>query len=204
MTGHTITTLDQLTSLYGSPGDTSLKKVSDALTPAYRRMIEAAPFIALASCGPEGLDCSPRGDRGAAVTVIDDRTVAIPDRRGNRRLDTLRNLVNDPRCAILFLIPGVNECIRINGTAVLCTDPDLTARFEVDGIPPTCVILVTINEVYFQCARALIRSGLWDPALHRDRGSLPSAGEMTKSAFDAFDAIAYDAELPDRQARTLY
>jgi len=170
---HEVRTLAQLEALYGTPGEASLRKVSDKLTPAYQKMIEAAPFFALATIGQEGLDCSPRGDQGQAVTILDAKTIAIPDRRGNNRLDTLRNLIEDPRCALLFLIPGVNECIRINGTAEITTD-------------------------------AIIRSGIWDASTQKDRKSLPSAGDMTKSAFQEFDAISYDQDLSARQAKTLY
>lgn len=201
---HEVRTLAQLEALYGTPGEASLRKVSDKLTPAYQKMIEAAPFFALATIGQEGLDCSPRGDQGQAVTILDAKTIAIPDRRGNNRLDTLRNLIEDPRCALLFLIPGVNECIRINGTAEITTDPSLTAQMSHKGKAPITIIKVTIGELYFQCARAIIRSGIWDASTQKDRKSLPSAGDMTKSAFQEFDAISYDQDLPARQAKTLY
>lgn len=201
---HEVRTLAQLEALYGTPGEASLRKVSDKLTPAYQKMIEAAPFFALATIGQEGLDCSPRGDQGQAVTILDAKTIAIPDRRGNNRLDTLRNLIEDPRCALLFLIPGVNECIRINGTAEITTDPSLTAQMSHKGKAPITIIKVTIGELYFQCARAIIRSGIWDASTQKDRKSLPSAGDMTKSAFQEFDAISYDQDLSARQAKTLY
>ena len=130
--------------------------------------------------------------------------MAIPDRRGNNRLDTLRNLIEDPRCAVLFLLPGVNECVRINGSAEVTIDPGLITRFTHDGKAPVTIIKITINEVYFQCARAIIRSNLWDANARLDRTTLPSAGEMTKSAYREFDAESYDAALPARQAKTLY
>ncbi|MBX9926592.1 MAG: pyridoxamine 5'-phosphate oxidase family protein, partial [Hyphomicrobiaceae bacterium] len=184
------------------------------LTPAYQRWIEASPFMAMATVGggdaatvvaPGGLDCSPRGDRpGHLFTVLDERTIAIPDRRGNNRLDTLRNLIADPRIALLFLVPGVPECVRINGTAAITTDPDLRQRFGVDGHEPTTVILVSIDSVYFQCARAIIRSKLWEPETRADPASLPTAGEMTRSGDTTFDAQAYDAILRERQRATLY
>ena len=167
-------------------------------------MIEASPFFALATVGQDGLDCTPRGDNGQAVHILDATTIAIPDRRGNNRLDTLRNLVEDPRCALLFLIPGVNECIRINGTAEITTDPKLISDLTHEGKAPVTVIKVTIGELYFQCARAIIRSGIWKPEIQVERKSLPSAGEMTKSAYLEFDAKTYDAALPARQAKTLY
>lgn len=201
---HKITSLSQLQELYDTPGEPSLRKVSNCLTPAYQRMIEASPFFALATVSEAGLDCTPRGDAGQAVQILDTKTIAIPDRRGNNRLDTLRNLVADPRCALLFLIPGVNECIRINGTAEITTDPDLISRLTHQGKAPVTAIKVTIGELYFQCARAVIRSGIWHTEMQRDRKDLPSAGEMTKSAYAAFDAETYDAELPARQLKTLY
>jgi len=199
-----ITKIDQLQTLYGVPVEASLRKVSDRLTPAYQKMIEASPFVALASIGAGGLDCSPRGDAKQAVFVLDEKTVAIPDRRGNNRLDTLRNLIEDPRCAVLFLLPGVNECVRINGSAEVTIDPGLITRFTHDGKAPVTIIKITINEVYFQCARAIIRSNLWDANARLERTTLPSAGEMTKSAYREFDAESYDAALPARQAKTLY
>jgi len=201
---HEINTISQLEALYGAPSEASLRKVSNRLTPAYQKMIEASPFFAFASIGEGGLDCTPRGDAGQAVTILNATTIAIPDRRGNNRLDTLRNLIEDPRCAILFLIPGVNECIRINGTAQITTDPALIERLTHQGKAPTTIIKVTINELYFQCARAIIRSGIWDVSAQCDRKSLPSAGDMTKSAFSDFDSKTYDANLAHRQSKTIY
>jgi uncharacterized protein len=201
---HRVTSLEQLGELYGEVNPNSLAKERSALTPAYRRMLEAAPFFALASCGPEGLDCSPRGDGHQVLAVLDDRTIAIPDRRGNNRLDTLRNIVRDPRVAMLFLIPGVSETLRINGRAHITTDPVLVERFIVDDRTARSVIVVEIDAVYFQCARAVLRSRLWDSASHVDRSTLPTAGEMTQAAMPGFDAATYDADLPGRQAATLY
>ena len=201
---HEVKTLAELEVLYGTPGEASIRKVSDRLTSAYQEMIEASPFFALATVGQDGLDCTPRGDIGQAVHILDATTIVIPDRRGNNRLDTLRNLVEDLRCALLFLIPGVNECIRINGTAEITTDPKLISDLTHEGKAPVTVIKVTIGELYFQCARAIIRSGIWKPEMQVDRKSLPSAGEMTKSAYLEFDAKTYDAALPARQAKTLY
>lgn len=201
---HRITTVDELESLYGQPPERSLIKETPRVTEPYRRLIEAAPFLAIASVGPEGMDCSPRGDAAGFVRILDDRTVAIPDRRGNNRIDTLRNIVRDSRIALLFLIPGLDETLRINGRAHISTAPDLLESFEVDGKQPQTVIIVAIETMYFQCARALKRSRLWDPALHRDPKTLPTAGQLVKSVVETFDASSYDAELPGRQARTLY
>jgi uncharacterized protein len=182
----------------------SLRKETDHLTPEYRRMLDAAPFCAVATSGPGGLDCSPRGDPRGFVRVLDTRTVAFADRRGNNRLDTLKNLVADPRIALLFLVPGANETLRINGRATLTRDPALVHSFIVEGKLPVCVVSIAIDTVYFQCARALIRSHLWDATRHVDRKSLPSAGEMARSGDASFDAETYDAALPGRQAATLY
>lgn len=201
----TISTLETLLERYERPAEASLSKETDALTPAYRRWIEASPFCVIASAGTEGLDCSPRGDRpGTLLEIVDNSTLLLPDRRGNNRLDTLRNLIEDPRVALLFFVPGVAETLRVNGCARITVAPELLKRFEVDGKPPTTVIEVRIQRVYFQCARALVRSALWnaDSVVGRDR--IPTAGEMIRSAAPAFDAESYDRALPDRQRRTLY
>ena len=205
MTDQIIRDVAALEALYGEVNPNSLAKETPRLTSAYRAWIEAAPFFALATSGPGGLDCSPRGDApGQAFHVVDDTTLWIPDRRGNNRIDTLRNIVADPRVALLFFIPGINETVRINGEAVISVSPALTSRFAVDGKAPRCVLIVAIRAVYFQCARALIRSRLWDPATCRDAGSVPTAGEMTRSGQPDFDAAAYDAALRPRQLASLY
>ena len=193
-----------LLDLYGRPAGASLMKETDRLTPAYRRLIEASPFVVLASLGPGGLDASPRGDAPGFVGVLDERTLALPDRRGNNRLDTLRNVVADPRVALLFLVPGLDETLRVNGRATITTDPALLESFAVGGKAPATVLRIEIEAVYFQCARALIRSKLWDPQARAGREDLPSAGAMLKSAREDFDADAYDADLPERQGATLY
>src|SRR5262249_10523276 len=150
-------------------GGVSLLKEVQRLTPEYRRWIEAAPFLALATIGPAGLDCSPRGDpAGELLHILDSKTLVIPDRRGNNRLDTLRNIVADPRVALLFLIPGADETLRVNGRAVISTDPALITRFTRNGKPPATVLIVTIESVYFQCARALKRAQLWTSTEDRD------------------------------------
>lgn len=203
MSEHAITSIEQLEALYGATNPMSLRKETAYLTPAYRAWIERAPYFSIASIGEGGLDCSPRGDEvGSLFTVLDDRTIAFPDRRGNNRLDTLRNIVSDPRVALLFLIPGVTETVRINGRAGITTDPDLIALFDHGGKRPATVVRVTIDAVYFQCARALKRSALW--SVPDARPDVPTAGQMTKAAAPDFDARAYDADLADRQAKTLY
>lgn len=192
----------ELEAIYGPTPEGAKRKVADHLTPAYQRMLEAAPFVALATGSAEGFDCSPRGDRGQVAFVLNDRTVAVPDRRGNNRLDTLRNIVTDGRIAALFLLPGCLETLRLNGRAWLSADEGLRDSYAVDGKRPATVIVIEITEVYFQCARALMRSALWDVRV--DRTALPTAGEMTRSAWEAFDAESYDAALPARQEATLY
>ena len=202
---HTITSLAELEALYGPVNPNSLAKETPRLTPDYRRWIETAPFFAIATSGPGGLDCSPRGDNAdGLIRVLDDETLVFPDRRGNNRIDTLKNIVADPRVALLFLIPGINETLRINGRAEISTDPDLIESFAVDGKLPATVIRVAIDAVYFQCARALVRSRLWDAEAQVARGAVPSAGEMTRAAKPDFDAESYDAELAGRQKKTLY
>lgn len=199
-----IATRAQLDALYGEVNPNSLRKEVGRLTPAYRRLMEASPFFAVATSGADGLDCSPRGDPAGVVRALDDGHVAFPDRRGNNRLDTLRNLIDDPRIALLFLVPGVNETLRVNGRARLSRDRGLIESFAMDGKLPTLVVVVAIEAVYFQCARALVRSALWDPSRRVARGTLPTAGDMSRSADATFDAESYDAALAARQAATLY
>lgn len=201
---HNVTSVEELEALYGTPSTHAVKKESPTVNDAYRRLIEAAPFVSVASVGPEGVDCSPRGDRPGFVRVLDERTLAMPDRRGNKRLDTLRNVVRDGRVALLFLIPGVNEALRVNGRGRVTTEPALLESFSVDGAAPTTVLVIEIDTLYFQCARALKRSALWSDASRVDRDSLPSAGELLRSVVTDFDAEAYDAALEARQKRTLY
>ncbi len=199
-----INTLAELEALYPKPLEASVKKELPALNEYYREIIAASPFATIASSGPDGMDCSPRGDGAGFVQVLDDRTLAIPDRRGNNRLDTLRNIVVDPRVALLFLIPGYNETLRVNGQAYLTLDVQLLETFKVNGKVPQTAIVIEIDRVYFQCARALKRSQLWNPSSYRDVESLPSAGTLIRSAVNDFDAEAYDEQLQERQEKTLY
>ncbi|MDH4439664.1 MAG: pyridoxamine 5'-phosphate oxidase family protein [Rhizobium sp.] len=199
-----IETPEQLTALYGDIGEASSAKVVPFLTEAYRRMILSSPFMALATVGPEGLDCSPRGDAGAVVRIEDDRTLALPDWRGNNRIDSLRNIVRDPRVALMFLIPGSNSVMRVNGRAVISIEPGLIESFEMDGRHPRSVVVTTIDEVYFQCARAVMRADLWNAERHVSAADLPTAGEMLKSAKAEFDQETYDREWPARAANTMW
>ena len=199
-----ITTIAELEALYAAPVVNSLKKGTPVINAEYRALIEAAPFFAIASIGEDGMDCSPRGDGPGCIHILDERTVAFADRRGNNRLDTLRNIVVDPRVALLFLIPGLNEALRINGRAHLTTEPDLLESFAINGKLPATAIVVEIDTMYFQCARALKRSNLWGADAQVDPKSLPSAGQMVKSVLQDFDADEYDGALQERQARTLF
>lgn len=195
----------ELDAIYGQPAEASLLKVATRLTPAYRRLLEASPFFALASVGAEGLDCSPRGELGGAFVIADDKTLIIPDRRGNNRIDTLRNIVADPRIAALFLIPGSMTTVRLNGLAIVTADAALLESLSRDGKAPRSAIVITINEIYTQCGRAVIRAGLWDDAHHVDAGALPSVGDVLKERSDgAFDGESYDANWAARAAETMW
>lgn len=199
-----ITTVEDLKAIYGEVSEASTAKVTTSLTPAYRQMIECSPFVALATVGPEGLDCSPRGDRGAVVRIEDDRTLALPDWRGNNRVDSLLNIVRDPRVALMFLIPGSNSVMRINGRAVVSIAPDLLESFEMEGRHPRSVIIVSIHEAYFQCARAVMRAELWNVKRQVAADDLPTPGEMLKAAKESFDQETYDREWPARAAKTMW
>ncbi len=199
-----VSTIEQLETLYSQPAPASVAKELPCLNEHYRRFILASPYVSVASIGPTGLDCSPRGDSPGFVHVLDDSTLVIPDRRGNNRLDTLRNIIFAPHVALLFMIPGLNETIRINGQAYVTTDPDLLQRFVVGEKRPVTAIVVDIEQVYFQCARALKRSKLWDSSKHVDPETLPSAGTLIKSAVPEFEADAYDSVLKERQEKTLW
>ncbi|MBX9461474.1 MAG: pyridoxamine 5'-phosphate oxidase family protein [Aquamicrobium sp.] len=200
-----ITSVEQLEAIYGTPGETSLVKELDRLIPEYVAFVEASPFVALATNGPEGLDCSPRGDLRGFVRVADERTLLMPDRRGNNRVDSLKNIVRDGRVGLLFLVPGSGTTLRVNGTARLSIDPELCASFAVDGHAPRSVIVITIHAVYFQCARAIVRSELWNPDRHVDPKSLPTPGRILAATSQArIDGEAYDAEWPERARKTMW
>ena len=202
---HRIHDLETLAALYGAPSEASIRKEVDHLHPYYRALVEAAPFAVLATAGPEGLDASPRGDAPGFVVVEDERTLLLPDRRGNNRVDSLRNVIRDPRVALLFLVPGLGETLRVNGRAHLSVAPDLLARFEVDAKLPRSVLVVQVDSVYFQCSRAIVRAALWDPARHPPSGSLPSPGKILAAlTHDGIDGPAYDQALSERVRTTLY
>ena len=201
----TITTVEQLAALYGQPAETSIVKEVDRLTPEYRAYIEASPFAVLATSGPEGLDCSPRGDFAGFVRVQDDRTLLLPDRRGNNRTDSLRNIIRDPRVALLFLVPGSGTTLRVNGQARLVTDESLLASFAVEGKAPRSVIVIAVDAVYFQCSRAIMRADLWNPAKHADPATLPTPGQILAAITDArLGGPDYDQAYPKRAAANLW
>jgi len=202
---HALTSAAQLATLFGEVGEASLRKEVDFVHPSYRAMIEASPFAVLATAGPQGLDASPRGDAPGFVQVDDEHTLLLPERRGNNRVDSLRNILHDPRVALLFLIPGVGETLRVNGSARITTAPDLLARFTVQGQLPKCVVVISVKSVFFQCARAIQRSGLWQPAAADARTRVPTPGAILQALTDAaVDGEAYDRALPARQRDTLY
>lgn len=201
-----IATLAELDALYGKPAPTATVKEVAALTPQYRALIEASSFLALATSGPEGLDCSPRGDApGRLVRITDDRTLMLPDRRGNNRADSLRNIVRDPRVGLMFLIPGSRSAVRVNGQARLETGAALLAGFAVEGATPRCVIVVTIDAVFFQCGRAIERAGLWNPAGFIAPESLPTPGDILASlSGGALGGSEYDRAWPERAKNTMW
>ena len=200
-----IASIEQLEAIYGRPNEASTVKEVERITPHYRAYIEASPFVLLATSGPEGLDCSPRGDRPGFVRIQDERTLMLPDRRGNNRVDSLRNIVRDPRVALLFLIPGAGNTLRVNGAAHLSIEPELLASFAVDGKPPRSVMVMRVETVFFQCARAIVRSELWNPNRHVDPASLPSAGRILAAlSQDRVGGDPYDREWPERAHRSLW
>ncbi len=202
---HDITDADALRTLYGWPGETSLSKECDHVHPLYAPYIEAAPFAVLATHGPRGLDTSPRGDGPGFVQILDAKTLLLPDRRGNKRIDSLRNVLHDPEVALLFLIPGVPEALRVNGRARISTAPALLQRCAHAGTLPQSVLIIEVASVFFQCARAIKRSGLWAAASQIARESLPSPGLILQTlSSESIDGAAYDGELQERQQRTLY
>jgi uncharacterized protein len=202
---HVIRSAEELRELYGAPHDASLAKQVDHIHPLYQEFIRVSPFAILATSGPDGLDASPRGDAPGFVHIEDERTLLLPDRRGNNRIDCLINLTSDPSIALIFLIPGVNETIRVNGLAEISADPDLLQRFPADGKLPRTVLVVHVKEVYFQCAKALMRSGLWNAERHVSRSSLPSNGTILATLTrHRIDAAEFDAAAPARLQSTLY
>ena len=202
---HLISDMAQLEALYGQKLPAAVIKEIDHINDAYRKLIEAAPFVAVATAGPEGLDCSPKGDAPGFVRILDDKTLAIPDRPGNNRIDGFRNIMRDPRIALLFLIPGVGETLRVNGRAEISVDPELMQSLAVTGKLPRCVLVVHIESIYFHCSKAIVRSKLWDEATKIDRSSLPSTGTIIAELSQGkLGGETYDREAPERIKAQLY
>ena len=209
-----ITTVAQLEALYGIPGAASTVKEIDHISPHYRAMIEASPFALLATAGPEGLVCSPRGDVPGFVRIHDLRTLMLPDRRGNNRVDSLRNIVRDARAALLFMIPSIGNTLRVNGRAVVSIEPFLLASFAIEEKTPRSVTIISIKTTFFQCARALVRSDLWNASKHVSPAAIPTAGQIlaalsaqrapTADSAEPIDGNAYDAAWPERAKQTMW
>ncbi|MFT5218070.1 MAG: PPOX class probable FMN-dependent enzyme [Planctomycetota bacterium] len=203
-----ITSLEELQTRYGEPGKVSLWKEIDHINEHYRRFIEASPFLILATHGEFGIDCSPRGDPPGFVRIVDKDCIQIPDRRGNRRFDTLKNILHDPQVGLIFLVPNAGETIRVSGRAEILIDDELCQSFAINGKPANSVLSITVDKAYYQCQKALARSKLWDASSYRDRGELPTAGEMAQH-FSAqqgvdFDGKAYDDDYPRHMGESIY
>lgn len=202
---HLLATVEQLEAHYGHAQGNAVIKEIDHINATYRKLIEAAPFVAIATGGPEGLDCSPKGDPAGFVHVLDEKTIAIPDRPGNNRIDGFRNIVRDPRIALLFLIPGVGETMRVNGRASISIDPDLLQRFAINGKLPRSVMLIHVETAFGHCAKAIVRSKLWDEATKVERKSLPSLGDMIAEISNGeLGGEALDRKMPEMIKATLY
>lgn len=200
-----VETVEQLEAIYGQPGEASIVKEADRITPEYAAYIDASPFAVLATSRPGRLDCSPRGDLPGFVRIADDRTLMLPDRRGNNRVDSLRNVLHDPRVALLFVIPGFGGTLRVNGNARISIEPSLLESFRMDGKLPRSVLIVDVQIVYFQCARAIVRSDLWNADKHVDPKSLPSAGQILAAmSANRVGGADYDKVWPQRAKETLW
>lgn len=202
MVEHTVTDIAQLEAVYGTPGEPSLIKVADHLTPLYAKWIMASRLCIVSTVGPEGTDGSPRGDDGPVVQVADDKTLLMPDWRGNNRIDTLRNIVADGRISLMFVVPGSHNVIRVNGRALVSLDPDLIGRFDDHGKLPRSVVVITVAEVYSQCARALMRAGIWTSG--DESAGLPTVGALLAEQKADFDGQAYDANWAARAKDTMW
>jgi PPOX class probable FMN-dependent enzyme len=200
---HVIRDEQELREIVGNPTETVLSKLADHLNELTRQFIERSPYVCLATVAPDGgLDVSPRGDPAGFVRILDECTLLIPDRPGNRIADALTNLLADPRIALLFLIPGVGDTFRVNGRAVITDDAELLAPCAVEGRAPKLGLLITIEQAYTQCSKASMRSDVWNPEKHIERSALPSSGAILRSLTSPeFDADEYDHERAERYAR---
>lgn len=200
-----VTSIEQLEEIYGTPGVASIRKVADRITPQYRKWIETSSVCALATVGPEGLDASPRGDVGKVLYELDEKNLLMPDWRGNNRMDSLRNIIRDPRVALMLMTGGSNNVTRINGRAFVSLEPELINRFDDRGKKPRSVIVVHIEEIYFQCSRALMRAEFWNADAWPDESELPSAGQILQEMSQReIDAVEYDKTWPERAKKTLW
>lgn len=203
-----ITSIETLENLYGKPVDSSLWKEIDHINEHYQAFIETSPFLILATYGEKGVDCSPRGDPAGFVRVTDRQTLLIPDRRGNNRLDSLRNIITNPEVGLIFLVPNAGETIRVSGVAEILIDEALCQSFAMNGKPASSVLKVTVKKAYFQCQKAIARSGLWQASTYPERAELPTAGEMveqfSRNRGTEFDGEAYDRDYPERMKKTIY
>lgn len=196
-------TLEDLGEVYGTPKPPSTRKVAHRMTPDYRTWIERSRFCVVSTVGPEGADGSPRGDDGPVVRELDPGTLALPDWRGNDRVDTLRNIIRDPRMALMFMVPGSNNVVRVNGRGRVTADPDLCASFERGGKLPRTVVVMQIDEIYFQCARAVLRAGLWSGKDESE--GLPTPGQiLARMTEGEVGGETYDREWPERAASTMW
>lgn len=203
-----IESIEQLEALYGEPLERALWKEIDYINDHYRQFIEASPFLILATYGDNGIDCSPRGDPAGFVRIEDEKTILIPDRRGNNRLDSLRNIVSNPSVGLIFLIPNVGETIRISGEAKIIIDKELCASFSINDKPASSVLRVSVRKIYFQCQKAIVRSRLWSSESHVDRRTLPTAGAMlevfAREQAVELDGKVYDQMYPEIMGKTIY
>ncbi len=198
-----IDNIEELEALYGQPAQAALIKVAHRMTPTYRAWILRSRFCVVSTVGPDGVDGSPRGDEGPVVQELDEHTLALPDWRGNNRMDTLRNLVADDRIALMFMVAGSDNVVRVNGHARITTDADMCARFERDGKLPRSVVIIQIAEIYSQCARAVMRAGLWTDGDLSE--GLPTVGDMLKEMTSGeFDGATYDKGWAARAKETLW
>lgn len=205
MTEHTITTVEELYGIYKQPGERAIKKEISRLDKHCRNFIALSPFLVMGTDGGDGTaDASPRGDAPGFVTVLDDKTLLIPDRRGNNRLDSLINIIRNPAVGLIFLVPGINETLRINGNATITTDPEFLDRQAVDGKPPTSALLVEVKSAYMHCAKALIRSKLWAEDNKVERSSFPTLGQVMADQIAGMDAAEADAYLEVAYKENLY
>ena len=200
-----IDSIAALEAIYGQPQERAVRKQIGFLNEDYQAMVRLSPLVIVSSAGVDGLNNSPRGDKPGFVRIIDERTLAVPDRPGNNRIDTLRNVLHDPRVSLLFIIPGIGETLRVNGTAQISAEPELLESFAVNGKAAKTVLLVTVGAAFFHCSKAFVRSDAWNPQTHLPRSALPSAGAFHKRLNDGqFDAETYDAEAPKRVRDSLY